>query len=154
MKYALPVSFNVVLEVEIDGTSIQDAYSNFQRDIGRRNAAASQAILDSLLKKDDTISDLMPSLLHSIPLDTLELDEEEAESLNPKNVYSVEITRTISITVEVQAHSEEDANEIAFECLDNGDYEEEFEDSMCAVTDNEIGSINLERQVERKTNLC
>ena len=154
MKYALPVSFNVVLEVEIDGTSIQDAYSNFQRDIGRRNEAAGQAILASLLKKDETILDLMPSLLESIPLDTLELDEEEAESLNPKNVYSVEITRTIAITVEVQAHSEEDANEIAFECLDNGDYEEEFEDSMCAVTDNEIGSINLERQVERKTNLC
>jgi hypothetical protein len=102
------------------------------------------------VQKDGTLLDLMKNLMKNIPADTIELDEEAAAELNPKNVYSVEVTRTISISVEVEAHSVEEAEDIASESLDNGDYANDFEDSMCAVTDDEIGSINLERVLERK----
>jgi hypothetical protein len=150
MKYTLPVSFQVNLEVEVEGKSINDAFANFQRDAMLQREEARRVIFDAIIQKDGTLLDLMKNLMKNIPADTIELDEEAAAELNPKNVYSVEVTRTISISVEVEAHSVEEAEDIASESLDNGDYANDFEDSMCAVTDDEIGSINLERVLERK----
>jgi hypothetical protein len=150
MKYTLPVSFTVDLEVEVEGKSINDAFANFQRDTIRQTESARRTIFDAIVQKDGTLLDMMRNLMKNIPADSIELDEEAAAELNPKNVYSVEVTRTISISVEVEAHSEEEAEDIASENLDNGDYSQDFEDSMCAVVDDEIGRISLERVVERK----
>jgi len=152
MKYTLPVSFQVNLEVEVEGKSINDAFANFQRDVIRQTEEARRVIFDAIIQKDGTLLDLMRNLMKNIPADTIELDKEAAAELNPKNVYSVEVTRTISISVEVEAHSEEEAEDLASERLDNMEYEEDFEDGMCAVTDDEIGRISLERVLERENN--
>jgi hypothetical protein len=149
MKYTLPVSFQVNLEVEVEGKSISDAFANFQRDLIRQNEEARRAIFDAIVQKDGTLLDLMRNLVKNIPADTIDLDEEAAAELNPKNVYSVEVTRTISVTVEVEAHDEDEAEDLVSEGLDNGDYQAEFDDNMCAVTDDEIGSITLERTLTK-----
>lgn len=150
MKYTLPVSFQVNLEVEVEGKSITDAFANFQRDLIRQNEEARRAVFDAIVQKDGTLLDLMKNLVKNIPADTIELDEEAAAELNPKNVYSVEVTRTISVTVEVEAFDEAEAEEIVSENLDNGDYQEEFDDEMCRVTDDEIGRITLERTLTKQ----
>lgn len=152
MKYTLPVSFTVDLEVEVEGKSINDAFEKFQLNIMRQTESARLAIYNSILGKDGNVLDFMRNLMKNIPADSIELDEEAAAAMNPKNVYSVEITRTISISVEIEAHSEEEAEDIASESLDNGDYANDFEDNMCAVIDDEIGRINLERVLERENN--
>ena len=150
MNYTLPVSFQVNLEVEFSGKSISDAFANFQRDLIRQNEEARRAIFDAIVQKDGTLLDLMRNLVKNIPADTIELDEEAAAELNPKNVYSVEVTRTISVTVEVEAHDESEAEDLVSEGLDNGDFQEEFEDEMCRVTDDEIGRITLERTLTKQ----
>jgi len=150
MNYTLPVSFQVNLEVEFGGKSISDAFANFQRDLIRQNEEARRAIFDAIVQKDGTLLDLMRNLVKNIPADTIELDEEAAAELNPKNVYSVEVTRTISVTVEVEAHDESEAEDLVSEGLDNGDFQEEFEDEMCRVTDDEIGRITLERTLTKQ----
>jgi hypothetical protein len=152
MKYTLPVSFQVNLEVEAEGKSIDDAFANFQRDTIRQTESARRIIFDAIVQKDGTLLDMMRNLMKNIPADSIELDEEAAAAMNPKNVYSVEITRTINISIEVEAHSEEEAEDIASENLDNGDYANDFEDNMCAVVDDEIGRISLERVLERENN--
>lgn len=149
MNYTLPVSFQVNLEVEFSGKSISDAFANFQRDLIRQNEEARRAIFDAIIQKDGTLLDLMRNLVKNIPADTIELDEEAAAELNPKNVYSVEVTRTISVTVEVEAHDESEAEDLVSEGLDNGDFQEEFDDEMCRVTDDEIGRITLERTLTK-----
>jgi hypothetical protein len=149
MKYTLPVSFQVNLEVEVEGKSISDAFANFQRDALLQREEARRAIFDAIVQKDGTLLDLMKNLMKNIPADTIDLDEEAAAELNPKNVYSVEVTRTISVTVEVEAHDEDEAEDLVSEGLDNGDYQAEFDDNMCAVTDDEIGRITLERTLTK-----
>jgi len=149
MKYTLPVSFQVNLEVEVEGKSISDAFANFQRDALLQREEARRAIFDAIVQKDGTLLDLMKNLMKNIPADTIDLDEEAAAELNPKNVYSVEVTRTISVTVEVEAHDEDEAEDLVSEGLDNVDYQAEFDDNMCAVTDDEIGRITLERTLTK-----
>jgi hypothetical protein len=149
MKYTLPISFQVNLEVEFSGKSINDAFANFQRDALHQREEARRAIFDAIVQKDGTLLDLMKNLMKNIPADTIELDEEAAAELNPKNVYTVEITRTISVSVEVVAFSEDEAERLADERLNDGDYEDEFDDTMTAVVDDEIGAVNLDRVVSK-----
>jgi hypothetical protein len=130
MNYTLPVSFQVNLEVEFSGKSISDAFANFQRDLIRQNEEARRAIFDAIIQKDGTLLDLMKNLMKNIPADTIELDEEAAAELNPKNVYSVEVTRTISVTVEVEAFDESEAEDLVSEGLNNGDFQEEDRKSV------------------------
>jgi hypothetical protein len=124
MKYTIPFSFKTNCTIEVDASSLDAAIAK----------------VTQLAEIKDGYSRLLhgmsPVINNKIDLDSVEIDEDEAEELNPKQTYEVTIRRTQTMTVYVEAHTEEDACDTANGKYDDGEYDEsEFEDEEVEAHD-------------------
>lgn len=121
-KFKLPFTYTVNGEIEIEATSLERAISKFNEMSQFQNPVGHFPILDKATK-------LVPDI------NTLEVDEDEAEDINPPIKYKVTITRTQTVEVEVEAHNEEQAEELASEKVHDGECEDYFMDENIEVSE-------------------
>jgi hypothetical protein len=124
MKYTIPFSFKTNCTIEVDASSLDAAIAK----------------VTQLAEIKDGYSRLLhgmsPVINNKIDLDSVEIDEDQAEELNPKQTYEVTIRRTQTMTVYVEAHSEDEACDDASEQYDAGEFDESgFEDEDFDVSD-------------------
>ena len=127
MKYTIPFSYTTNCTIEVDASSLDEAISKV--------SLLSQVDADGYSK----LLHVMPYSVNSttkIDADSVEIDEEKAEELNPKQTYAVRLKRVQEVTVYVEAHSEDDAESEAIDKYESDDIEDEFED--CEVEAVEI----------------
>lgn len=120
--FKIPFSYMVYGEIEIDGANLTHAINRFKDMTQNKSVTGHIPVLDKATK-------LNPDL------DTLEVIEEEAADLNPATRYFVHVTRTEVATVEVEAHSDSDAERLALSMVESGECENEFEEETVEVTD-------------------
>ena len=125
MKYTIPFTYTVNCTIEVDASDL--------------DAAIGKVSLMSQVD-DKGYSKLlhgMSPILNSKPdLHSVEIDEDEAEELNPKRTYEVTLRRTQTMTVYVEAHSEDEACDAANGQYDDGDFDDSgFEDEDMEATD-------------------
>jgi hypothetical protein len=113
--FKLPFSYTVNGEIEIEASSLGSAISKF-------NVLAQQSSPTGHFPVLDRATKLVPDA------ETLEVDEDEAEDINPPIKYKVTITRTQTVEVEVEAHNEDEAEELASQKVNEGDCEDDFFD--------------------------
>lgn len=61
-----------------------------------------------------------PIIKSEIEVGSIRIDRDEAEERNPKKSYTVKLIRTQTVEVEVEAHSEEEAEQVAIEGAEDG----------------------------------
>ena len=114
-KFKLPFSYTVNGEIEIEASNLQNAIYKFNQLAVYNDPSGHFPILDKAIK-------LVPDA------NTLEVDEDEAEDMNPPIRWNVQITRTQTVTVEVEAHNEDEAEDLARQKVIDGDMEDYFSD--------------------------
>jgi hypothetical protein len=107
--FKLPFTYTVNGEIEIEANSLGSAISKFTVLAEQSSPTGHFPVLDRATK-------LVPDT------ETLEVDEDEAENINPPTKYKVVLSRTQSLEVEVEAHDENEAEENAFQKVNDGDY--------------------------------
>jgi hypothetical protein len=122
-KFTIPFSYTVNGEIEIEGNSLSNAISNFNR---LAEATANVGYHAPILDNATTLTPL---------LKTIEVDEDKAEEINPPIKWLVHITRTQTVVVEVEAHDDGEAEELATRRVDQGDEEDNFEEGEVEVTE-------------------
>lgn len=80
-----------------------------------------------------------PIIESDIDVKSIEIDQEKAEELNPKKTYTVTLIRTQTVDVEVEAHTEEEAERVAIEGAEDGSLED-----FSYPDDEEIVAENVE----------
>ena len=124
MKYTIPFSFKTNCTIEVEAHDL---------DCAIEKVAEMAKIQDGYSR---LLHGMAPVINHKADLDSVVIDEDEAEELNPKKTYEVIIRRTQTMTVYVEAHTEEDACDTANGKYDDGEYDEsEFEDEEVEATD-------------------
>jgi hypothetical protein len=113
--FKLPFSYTVNGEIEIEASSLASAITKFNALAQQSNPSGHIPVLDRAIK-------LVPDT------QTLEVDEDEAQDINPPIKYKVTITRTQTVEVEVEAHNEDEAEELASQKVNEGDCENDFFD--------------------------
>ena len=122
-SFKLPFSYTVNGEIEIQASSLELAIERFNEMKKFQNPVGHFPILDKATK-------LEPDA------ETLEVDEIKAEKINPLTRFKVEVTRTQTAHVWVEAFSQEDAEEQAQDKIENGDFEEDiFQDEDIEITE-------------------
>jgi hypothetical protein len=117
MKYTIPFSFKTNCTIEVEAHDL---------DCAIEKVAEMAQIKDGYSR---LLHGMAPVINHKADLDSVVIDEDEAEELNPKKTYEVLIRRTQSMTITVEAHSEEDALDAANGKYDDGEFDEsEFDD--------------------------
>jgi hypothetical protein len=61
-----------------------------------------------------------PIIKSEIEVGSIRIDRDEAEERNPKKSYTVKLVRTQTVEVEVEAHSAEEAEQVAIEGAEDG----------------------------------
>jgi hypothetical protein len=107
--FKLPFTYTVNGEIEIEANSLGSAISKF-------NVLANQSSPTGHFPVLDRATKLVPDT------ETLEVDEDEAQDINPPIKYKVIVTRSQSLEVEVEAHDEEEAEANAFQKVNDGEY--------------------------------
>jgi hypothetical protein len=107
--FKLPFSYTVNGEIEIEANSLGSAISKF-------NVLAQQSSPTGHFPVLDRATKLVPDT------ETLEVDEDEAQDINPPIKYKVIVTRSQTLEVEVEAHDEEEAEANAFQKVNDGEY--------------------------------
>jgi hypothetical protein len=120
--FKIPFSYTVNGEIEIDGANLTHAINRFKDMAKNKSVAGHIPVLDKATK-------LNPDL------DTFEINEDEAADLNPPTRYLVTVTRTEIATVEVEAHSDSDAERLALSMVESGECENDFEEESLEVSD-------------------
>lgn len=113
MKYTIPFSYTVNANIEIEARSLESAIDQVQQ--------------LSYIREDGScrlIHGFSPVIKSEIDCKSIEIDEEAAEDMNPKNTYSVKLIRTQTVEVEVEAYSESEAEELAISNAEMGGFEE------------------------------
>jgi non-ribosomal peptide synthetase component E (peptide arylation enzyme) len=124
MKYTIPFSFKTNCTIEVDASSLDAAIAKVTQ---------MAEIKDGYSR---LLHGMSPVINNKIDLDSVEIDEDEAEELNPKQTYEVTIRRTQTMTVYVEAHTEDEACDTANGQYDDGEYDEsEFEDEEVEAID-------------------
>ena len=119
-KFKLPFSYTVNGEIEIEANNLESAIYKFGEMSQFQNPVGHYPILDKATK-------LIPDM------NSLEVDEDDAQDINPPIKWNVQITRTQTVTVEVEAHSEDEAEDLAREKVQEGDMEDYFSDEGIEV---------------------
>jgi hypothetical protein len=134
-KFKLPFTYTVNGEIEIEANNLASAISKF-------NVLAEQSSPTGHFPVLDRATKLVPDT------ETLEVDEDEAQDINPPIKYKVVLTRTQSLEVEVEAHDEYEAEENAFQKVNEGDYCESsfFDDEWQLDEIEEIANMMEESQ--------
>jgi len=124
MKYTIPFSFKTNCTIEIDASNLDDAIAK---------VAQLAEIKDGYSR---LLHGMSPVINNKIDLDSVEIDEDEAEELNPRKLYEVTLRRTQTMTTYVQAHSEEEACDLATSAYEDGEYDDSgFEEEDLEATD-------------------
>lgn len=121
--FKIPFSYMVYGEIEIDGANLTHAINRFN------DMAQNKSVTTGHIPVLDKATKLNPDLA------TLEVNEEEAADINPATRYVVNVTRTEVATVEVEAHSDADAERLALSMVESGQCENEFEEETVEVSD-------------------
>jgi hypothetical protein len=82
-----------------------------------------------------------PTIKSEIEVGSIRIDREEAEERNPKKSYTVKLVRTQTVEVEVEAHSAEEAEQVAIEGAEDGsldDFSNCIEEEIVAEEVDEI----------------
>ena len=119
--FKIPFSYMVNGEIEIDALNLTHAINKVKDMAQNKSVTGHIPVLDKATK-------LVPDL------DTLEVNEDEAADNNPATRYFVTVTRTEVATVEVEAHSDADAERLALSMVESGECQE-FEEDAVEVTD-------------------
>jgi hypothetical protein len=119
-KFILPFSYTVNGEIEIEAVSLQRAINEFNKLAEYHSTTGHFPILDRATK-------LVPNA------ETLEVDEDVAADINPPTKYTVHIVRTQTVDVQVEAHDENEAEEIASRMVHVGEMEDYFRDETIEV---------------------
>ena len=119
--FKIPFSYMVNGEIEIDALNLTHAINKVKDMAQNKSVTGHIPVLDKA-------TNLVPDL------DTLEVNEDEAADNNPATRYFVTVTRTEVATVEVEAHSDADAERLALSMVESGECQE-FEEDAVEVTD-------------------
>ena len=124
-NFTIPFSYTVNCTIKVEDDDLA-------------SALAQVSILSKV--QDDGLCRLIhgfsPVIKSEIDLKSIEIDEEEAVELNPKTHYEVTVRRIQNATFTVEAHSEDDACDIANEMYDNEDYDSsDFSDEYVEAID-------------------
>jgi len=109
MKYKIPFSYTVNATIEVEASDLASAIDKIEHLAG--------------VEKDGScrlIHGFSPITKSVIDFGSIEVDKEYAEDLNPKKSYTVKLVRTQTVEVEVEAHSEEEAEQVAIEGAEDG----------------------------------
>lgn len=112
-NYTIPFTYTVNCMIKVEASDLDSAIARVS-DL-------------SAVQEDGScrlIHGFSPVIKSEIDLKSIEIDEDEAEELNPKTRYEVTVRRVQTATFEVEAHCEDDACDIA-----NGMYDDEEYDS-------------------------
>jgi non-ribosomal peptide synthetase component E (peptide arylation enzyme) len=124
MKYTIPFSFKTNCTIEVDASSLDAAIAKVTQ---------MAEIKDGYSR---LLHGMSPVINNKIDLDSVEIDEDQAEELNPKQTYEVTLRRTQTMTVYVEAHSEDEACDVANGQYDDGDFDDSgFEDEEVEAHD-------------------
>ena len=125
MKYTIPFTYTVNCTIEVDASDLNEAIFK----------------VDQMSKVDGNgysklLHGMTPVINNKVDVNSVEIDEDEAEELNPKRTYEVTLRRTQTMTVYVEAHSEDEACDTANGQYDDGDFDDSsFEDEDMEATD-------------------
>ena len=125
MKYTIPFSYTVNCTIEVNASDLDDA-------IGKVNLM-SQVNAEGYSK---LLHGMAPIICNKPDLNSVKIDDDEAEELNPKRTYEVTLKRTQTMTVCVEAHSEDEACDAANGQYDDGEFDESgFDDEDVEAMD-------------------
>lgn len=109
MKYKIPFSYTVNATIEVEASDLASAIDKVEHLAG--------------VEKDGScrlIHGFAPIIKSVIDFGSIQVDKEYAEDLNPKKTYTVKLVRTQTVEVEVEAHSAEEAEQVAIEGAEDG----------------------------------
>ena len=109
MKYKIPFSYTVNATIEVDASDLASAIDKIEHLAGVEPDGSCRLI-----------HGFSPITKSVIDFGSIEVDKEYAEDLNPKKSYTVKLVRTQTVEVEVEAHSEEEAEQVAIEGAEDG----------------------------------
>jgi len=118
MKYKIPFSYTVNATIEVDASDLASAIDKIEHLAGVEPDGSYRLI-----------HGFSPITKSVIDFGSIEVNKEYTEDLNPKKTYSVKLVRTQTVDVEVEAHSEEEAEQVAIEGAEDGSLED-FSDCM------------------------
>lgn len=126
--YTIPFSYTVNCTIPVQASSLDEAIN--------KTMTLAEVQEDGSCR---LIHGFSPIIKSDIDLKSIEVNDELAEELNPKKTYQVTIRRVQTQTVYVEAHSEDDACEIASQNYDSSEYHDsDFEDEESEAIDPEI----------------
>lgn len=115
MEYTIPFSYTVNCEIKIEASSLDSALSKVYG-LCVTTPDGSCKLLKSPL--EGGVSHLINKI--EVDANSIKIDREEAEELNPKKSYTVKLVRTQTVEVEVEAHSADEAERVAIDGAEDG----------------------------------
>ena len=112
MRYQIPFNYTVNASIYIEAESLTDALYKVQSLAQTNNGTC------PLIHGYSPVTKAEPDCA------SIKIDEELAEDLNPKRSYTVKLIRTQTVEIEVEAHSEQQAESLAITEAENGGFEE------------------------------
>lgn len=109
MKYKIPYSYTVNATIEVEASDLVSAIDKIEHLSGVEKDGSCR-----LIHGFDLITKSV------IDFGSIQVDKEYAEDLNPKKSYTVKLVRTQTVEVEVEAHSAEEAEQVAIEGAEDG----------------------------------
>jgi hypothetical protein len=111
--YTIPFSYTVNATIEVQASGLDHAIN--------------KVMTLAEVQEDGScrlIHGFSPVIKSDIDVKSIEIDEDKAEELNPKKTYTVRLVRTQTVEVEVEAHTEEEAERVAIEGAEDGSLED------------------------------
>ena len=111
--YTIPFSYTVNATIEVQASGLDHAIN--------------KVMTLAEVQEDGScrlIHGFSPVIKSDIDVKSIEIDQEKAEELNPKKTYTVRLVRTQTVEVEVEAHTEEEAERVAIEGAEDGSLED------------------------------
>ena len=104
--FEIPISYTIDTTVKVEAASLEQAIYTAQREFA--NTRPSE-LIDNIANYPETINK-----------QSLKIDRSLAEEMNPKKTYTVKLVRTLETTVEVEADTEDDAQDAAIALHEDG----------------------------------
>lgn len=104
MKYQIPFSYTVNSTIYIEASDLASAIDK----------------AEYLAKEQDGTCKILAYNTSTVDFSSIKIDTDLAEDLNPKKTYTVKLVRTQTVEVEVEAHSAEEAEQVAIDGAEDG----------------------------------
>lgn len=113
MTYKIPFSYTVNCTIPIEASDLASAIDKVEHLAGVEEDGSCRLI-----------HGFSPITKSTIDFGSIEVHKEWAEELNPKKSYTVKLVRTQTVEVEVEAHSAEEAEQVAIDGAENGELDD------------------------------